>query len=364
MPRDDDQLLDLPPVFGSGVIGVCDICGKRQAVIVLSKERYKLCVLDFLNKTWVKSDKKPGAPLPLYRSDRVWFPTDATRSGKAQGILLSPTKQVKHPGVLITPDVYGITTTLLDGAIRLAREGVEVFIPDVAKTDGIGPAHHLALRTGVTVRGGIRTGARHTETLIDLYSDALAFLRGREMVDPNRMALLGVSYGGGLALALAARETKLSAVALAYPMPVHPEGLAALVTAPLLYVGGDRDRAAERARRQIEAARPTAKGTVEFFIVPGAGHNYLSRDLRAYDLQAAEHSWTRMVAFLKKQLFPAPPTPPSLPKPAAATPPVPPARTAGPAPTAASRSPPTGGKPAPGSPAPSSPKPTAAPTGA
>lgn len=358
MARDDDQMLDLPPVFGSGVVGTCDICGTRQAVIVLSKERYKLCVLDFLNKTWLKTDKKPGAPLPLYRSERVWYPTDATHSGKAQGILLTPTKQVRHPAVLITPDVYGITTTVLDGAIRLAREGIEVFIPDVAKTDGIGPAHHVALRTGVTVRGGIPSSARRVSELVDLYEDALAFLRGREMVDPTRSALLGVSYGGALALALAARETRLSAVAVAYPMPVHPAGLTTLVTAPLFYIGGAKDRASEKARRQIEAAPPAAKGAAQVSVLPGVGHNFLSRDLRAYDLRAAEAAWGQIVAFLKKQLFPPPPTPPvAPPKPAAAagTPP-----TAKPAAAPAASVPPAA--PAPVAPAgvpPPSPKPSA-----
>ncbi|HTS32662.1 MAG TPA: dienelactone hydrolase family protein [Thermoplasmata archaeon] len=348
MARDDDQMLDLPPIFGSGVIGTCDICGTRQAVIVLSKERYKLCVLDFLNKTWIKSDKKPGAPLPLYRSERVWYPTDSTRSGKAQGILLTPTKQVRHPGVLVTPDVYGITTTVLDGAIRLAREGIEVFVPDVAKTDGIGPAHLVSLRTGVTVRGGIPTSARRVSELVDLYADALTFLRGREMVDAARTALLGMSYGGSLALALAARDTRLAGVVVAYPMPVHPAGLTALVSAPLLYVGGARDRASEKARRQIDAARPATKGPVQFSVLPGVGHNFLARDLRAYDLRAAEAAWAQVVQFLKKQLFPPPPTPPTAPpKPVAAA-------AAAPAkpPTAASSSPspaapPVGGAPVP-----------------
>jgi dienelactone hydrolase len=340
MARDDDQLLDLPPVFGSGVIGACDICGTRQAVIVLAKERYKLCVIDFLNKTWVKSDKKPGAPLPPYRSERVWYPTHVTRSGKAQGILLTPTKQVRHPGLLVTPDIYGITTTVLDGAIRVAHEGVEVFIPDVAKTEGIGAAHHLALRTGVSVRGGIRTSARRVEALLGLYADALAYLRGREMVDPTRVALLGVSYGGSLALALAARDTRLAAAALAYPMPVHPPELAALVSSPLLYVGGARDRSAEKARRQIDAHRPATKGPVRFYILPGVGHNFLSRDLRAYDLRSAEAAWKQVVGFLKEHLFPAPPprpTPP--PKPVAAAPANPPPRPVAPPATPAPAAP-------------------------
>lgn len=336
MPRDDDQMLDLPRVFGSGVVGVCDICGTRQAVIVLSKERYKLCVLDFLNKTWIKSDKKPGAPLPLYRSDRVWFPTDATRTGKAPGILLTPTKQVRHPGVLITPDVYGITTTVLDGAIRLAREGIEVFVPDVAKTDGIGPAHHITMRTGVTVRGGIPTSARRVSELLALYADALSFLRSREMVDAARTALFGVSYGGSLALALASRDTRVAALALAYPMPLHPAGLATLVSAPVFYVGGDHDRVAEKARRQIEEARPASRGPTAFSVLPGVGHNFLSRDLRAYDLRAAEAAWAQIVAFLRKQLFPPPPTPPGAPPKPTVTAGTPPA----PTPTSAPAAPP------------------------
>ena len=77
----DEDLLHHRPnsEFGSGVIGACDICGRRQAVIVLQKERYQLCVLDFLNKSWTGSTKKPGAPLPPYRSERIWFPTRAGR---------------------------------------------------------------------------------------------------------------------------------------------------------------------------------------------------------------------------------------------------------------------------------------------
>lgn len=309
MPRDDDQMLNLPPEYGSGIIGVCDICGTRQAVIVLAKERYKLCVLDFLNKKWVTTDQKPGAPLPPYRSERVWYPSSIARSGTAQGILLTPTRRVRHPAVLVCPDVYGITTTVLDGAIRLAREGIEVFLPDVGKTDGVGPAHHLAMRSGVSVGGGVPTSARRVATLVDLYSDALAFLRGRDMVDPTRSALLGISYGGSLALALAARETRLSAVALAYPMPVRPADLATLVSAPLFCLVGERDRAAAKAVEQLRRALPPPAS--EIVTVPGVGHNFLSRDLRAYDLRAAEAGWARLGEFLKRALFPPPPKPPA-----------------------------------------------------
>jgi len=311
--RDDDKMLDLPPVFGSGIIGVCDICGTRQAVVVLSKERFKLCVVDFLNKTWLKTTQKPGAPLPLYRSERIWFPSDAAKDGRAPGIALTPTKATRHPGILITPDVYGITTTLLDGAIRFAREGFEVLVPDVAKTDSIGTGHHLALRSGVRVRGGIRTSGRKVESFTSLYEEALAYLRTREMVYTNKTAVFGVSYGASLALSLAARDHRLGAVVLAYPMPVQPPELSRLVTAPLLYVGGTSDRWSSRARHQLDSARGDAKSPFQFEDIPNARHGFLSRDLSAYDLPMAERAWTQILVFLKRQLLPPPPKPPAAP---------------------------------------------------
>lgn len=324
--RDDDRMLDLPaPEFGSGVIGVCDICGERQAVIVLQKERFQLCVIDFLNKAWLKTDKKPSSPAPLYRSERIGYDTVVSPTGKAPAIVLTPTKTVRHPVILVTPDVYGLTTTLLDAAIRFARAGYEVLLPDLPKTVGLGASLHLSLRSSANFRGGVRIDAKRVVELVNLYTDAMAYLRGREMVDPTKSAVFGVSYGATLALALAARDTRLSAVVLAYPMPVQPADLPRLVTAPILYVAGSADRAAARARAQILAAR---SGTGAFTVVEPAEvrHGFLSRDLSTYDLPRAEEAWTRILSFLKLQLLPPPPRPPAVPARPAGTapPPVPP----------------------------------------
>jgi carboxymethylenebutenolidase len=321
--RDDDRMLNLSDArFGSGIVGVCDICGERQAVVVLTKERFKLCVLDFLNKTWVKTDKKPGVPAPLYRSERVTFETGAARAEQAQGIVLSPTKRVKHPVVLITPDTFGITTTLLDAAIRFARGGFEVLIPDLVKSDQSVPSLHLTLRSSAQFRGGVAMSSPRVAALVRLYADALDYLRSRDMVDPAKAAVFGTSYGASLALALAAEETRLAAVALAYPMPVRPPDLANLVTAPLFYVRGSADRSTGKAWDQLVAAQSATKTTYEFVEIPGARHNFLSRDLPAYEVGAAEAAWARILAFLTKNLMPPPPKPPTMPpKPAPAVPP-------------------------------------------
>jgi carboxymethylenebutenolidase len=348
--RDEDRMLDLPaPEFGSGIIGVCDICGTRQAVIVLAKERYRLCVIDFLNKAWIKSDKTPGSPAPLYRSDRVEFPSSVSPKETAPAIVLTPSKTVRHPVVLITPDVYGLTTTLLDAAIRFAREGFEVLIPDVGKTDGLGPGHHLALRTGAMFAGGVAVKSPRVNDLVRLYEDAFGYLLTRDMVDPAKSAVFGTSYGASLALAVAAGNTRLSAVALAYPMPVRPADLAKLVNVPLLCVAGSSDRRAARAVEQLRGSSTPGPASFEFTEIPGARHNFLARDLRAYDLDQAEAAWSRILTFLKARLMPPPPRPPVPPiRPAGPLDPVSPA--ARPAPTATAPSAPKPGAPAPAGP--------------
>jgi dienelactone hydrolase len=309
--RDDDRLLTTPGLeFGTGVIGVCDICGTRQAVIVLQKERYKLCVIDFLNKTWAASTAEPGAPLPPYRSERAHFACEEVPGGEASAIVLSPTKAVRRPVVLITPEVYGITTAILDAAIHFARAGFEVMVPDIAKTGLFGPADHLSTRFALRMKGGVPiTGPRMTK-LTRYYSDALQWLRTREMVDAERSGVFGLSLGGSLALALAGLDQKLTAVAVAYPVPVAPPEALGLVTAKVFFVAGAKDRSAAAARRQLER---TAGLSVEYDLVAGVGHDFLSRDLRAYDQNRAEATWAHVTEFLKTQLFPPfirPPAPP------------------------------------------------------
>jgi len=315
---DADLLLTLPDLkFGSGIVGVCDVCGKRQAVIVLQKERFKLCVIDFLNKKWIGSPAKPGVPAPLFRSERVWFPTTAVRAGQAQAVVLSPTRVVRHPGVLIAPDVHGLTTAILDGAIRLAQQGFEVLLPDVNLAGTFGPPQLFATRSGVWARNGVPLRSSAVAKLVGLYSDGLEALRGRPMVDPEKSAILGLSYGGALAVGVAARDQKLGALVLAYPVPVSPPEWLPLVTAPVLLIAGRRDRLGQKARGQFVAHFP--KDRFESFDPGNVGHDFLARDVGAYNLRAAEASWKRIGEFLGGRLLPAPPKPPT--PPVAAAPP-------------------------------------------
>ncbi|MCI4363535.1 MAG: dienelactone hydrolase family protein [Thermoplasmata archaeon] len=309
---DEDRMLAVAPgSFGSGVIGVCDICGRRQAVIVLAEERYKLCVLDFLNKSWIGSKATPGRPLPAYRSERFDFPTEFSPSGKGSAIVLSPTKEVRRPGVLVTPDIYGLTTTLLDAGIRMAKAGFEVLLPDLTKVDGLSPADHISLRTDLRFRGGVRLESPRVLRLVALYADALRFLRARPLADPEKVALFGAFYGAAFAIGLAGADRKTAAVALASPVAVRPPEYLRLVSAPVLVLGGERERAAAACAARWAPILAEAQTPFEVRLEPGAGPRYLARDLSGYTVGPAEESWRKLLAFLHTRLLPPPPKPPA-----------------------------------------------------
>lgn len=329
-----DQDLMLPDTtlpFGSGIVGVCDICGTRQAVVILAKERYQLCVLDFLNKSWTESKAVPGRPLPPYRSERCWFETGATATGTGQGVLLTPTKPVRHPAVLVTSDLYGLTTMVLDGGLRLARAGFEVFLPDVGKLDGRVPLDHLGLRLDVRFRGGVRMESARVRRLLGYYADALKFLRSRPMVDPKKLGVFGAEYGASLAVAVAGEERELAAVALATPRPVHPEAYLRLLNAPVLLLAGGHDRAGATARRQLAAAQTAGAFDLEIGEFARAGPLFLARDSSGYELVTAEEGWNRIISFFTARLMPPPPKPPA--PPVTKAPAIPPAPAPAPAAT-------------------------------
>jgi dienelactone hydrolase len=309
---DDDRMVagDDEP-FGSGIIGVCDVCGKNQAVIILEKERFQLCVIDFLNKSWIGSTAKPGRPLPPYRSERIWFPTQADPQGQAPAILLSPTKVAKRPGILIAPDVYGLTTQLLDAGIRFAREGFEVLLPDVGNVASLGVVEHVTWRMDALFRGGVHVDSRRIRRVAVLYQDALEALRKRPLVDPEKTAVFGVSYGGSLAVTLAGIDRRLGAVVIVSSIPVVPTDYVRLITAPTLALAGARDRSGRRSLEQFGSGKGTRGATTTVY--PGVGDLFLARDHRGYKVRTAEAAWTEIAGFLKQTLMPPPPRPPAPP---------------------------------------------------
>jgi alpha/beta superfamily hydrolase len=100
---------------------------------------------------------------------------------------------------------------------------------------------------------------------------AVDFLLGRPEIDPEELAVVGYSFGAGVALHYAARDRRLSRmVGIALVRHHYEDPFLDEVTRPKLFVGGESDpwAPAEALRRYVERLPPPKK----LHIVPGADH--------------------------------------------------------------------------------------------
>ena len=130
--------------------------------------------------------------------------------------LYRPAGPGPHPGVVLAHAFGGVREMGLDHyARRFAAAGVAVLAFDYRHFGGSGgqPRHLWSVRR---LRADVEA--------------ALAFLGAVPFVDPARLALWGSSFGGGLALQVAAKHPELAAVVVQCPFV---DGAAAALRAPL-----------------------------------------------------------------------------------------------------------------------------------
>ncbi len=163
----------------------------------------------------------------------------------------------------------------------------------------------LAMRGWPPSGGTDDCGLRQPDDVVS----AASWLRNQPGVVGDRVAVVGFSQGGQVALLAAARDPRIRAVAAYFPVTdvgrwktttTHPDiptyitavcepgGVAARspiaepgrLTAPVLLVHGDRDTRVPTEQSELlsAAARSAASLPTELLIVPGAQHNFTAAD--------------------------------------------------------------------------------------
>ena len=132
---------------------------------------------------------------------------------------------------------------LLHGAGGNADFWIERISPLVARLGVAVYAVHYFDRTGSTrADPAMLTDGKHVPLWMEAIRDAVAFLRTRPGIDVGRVALVGVSLGAFLSMALAAEGLRVRAIVEISGGLVPPyEGLANRAFPPVLIVHGDRD---------------------------------------------------------------------------------------------------------------------------
>jgi carboxymethylenebutenolidase len=216
-----------------------------------------------------------------------------------------------RPGVLLLPDVWGLSALYRELARRLSEEGfvtlaLEPYGGPVQITD---PGRFLRERSDPETLARIRSG--------------VGFLATQPAVAGERVGVIGFCIGGTNALLAACALPGLSACVSFYGILSYDHGLlhdpagrdpsrkprdplAAIddLACPLLgFFGGEDEFVPVADVRALEARAARAGKRAEIRIYPGAGHAFANETRpQAFRADAARDAWARMLAFLRSEL--------------------------------------------------------------
>jgi carboxymethylenebutenolidase len=242
-----------------------------------------------------------------------------TRDGTADALFCRPEEGGPYPGVVLFMDAYGLRAAVEAHARRLAGNGYCVLVPNLFYRSRRSPVlEDFEARISSGDRAALFEElkpmmARVTpEAAIADAQAWLAFVRARPEVRESPIGTVGYCMGGRMALRMAGEFADAVSAAASFHGGNLATGegdsphLAAVRAAGELYIGhADNDRSMppdQMARLTRELAEAHVRHTAELY--PGAAHGWTQADTPAYDEDASERHWMRLLELFGRVLQP------------------------------------------------------------
>jgi len=237
-------------------------------------------------------------------TERIEIPLE--EGGSMGGYLARPAAGGPGPAVLVFMEIFGINEHIRDVTERVAREGYVSLAPDYFHRTG--PGAEYGYDDEGFAKGMELLNALEADEMIADARAALAYLRSRDDVDPDRIGCMGFCIGGHMAY-LTACETDVKAAASFYgggiAAPQGPGGAPSTVartqkiTGKLLCLFGGRDSFIPRQQVDLVAETLRQDGIPNDVVTYEAADHGFFCDLRdSYHAVAAKDAWERV-----KRLF-------------------------------------------------------------
>jgi len=221
--------------------------------------------------------------------------TDASGQ-KLIGYLATPEGPGPHPAVLLIHEWWGLNEGMTVLADALAEEGYVVFAPDGYRGN-VTAMFPRALWLRLT------TPTEQVEADID---SGLAYLRGLDNVEPERVASMGFCFGGGHSLQLGLRQSEKLAMTIIYygAVVTDPDLLRPLTEAqPVLGIFAEEDNSIfPEDVLEFEAALNSLDIKNEITIYPGVGHAFVNEDNYNQPGPAGD-AWAQTLSLLEENLM-------------------------------------------------------------
>ena len=204
-----------------------------------------------------------------------------------------PEGEGPFPAVIMVHEFWGLRVDITGKAETLAQEGYVVIAPDTFRgrsTSWIPTAIYQTVRT--------------PQERVNADLDAVyAWLTEQSNIDPERIAIIGFCYGGGVALFYSLHNLDLTATGNFYGDRVTDVAALRTLPGPVLGVFGAEDNMISlESVRAFEAALEEADVPHEVTIYANVGHAFVSAPDPIRVGGAQGRAWRQLLGFLSSNL--------------------------------------------------------------
>jgi carboxymethylenebutenolidase len=241
-------------------------------------------------------------------TEHIEIPLEA--GGSMGGYLARPAAARFSPAVLVFMEIFGINAHIRDVTERIAREGYLALAPDFFHRSQAGADY--GYDDEGFAKGMELLNALVADEMIADARAALAYLRGRDEVDGDRIGCIGFCIGGHMAY-LTACETDVKAAACFYgggiTAPQGPGGAPSTVgrtqkiRGKVLCLFGGRDSFIPR--QQVDVVAETLRQDRvrnDIVIYEAADHGFFCDQRDSYHAGAAKDAWERVKRLFSEEL--------------------------------------------------------------
>ncbi len=231
------------------------------------------------------------------------------RGDTGEAYYARPTRPGKVPGIVVVHHLPGWDEWIIEVARKFAHHGYAAIAPHLYFRDGPGSPDDVGAR--VRAAGGVAD-----EQVVGDVGGAVAFLRARPE-SSGKVGVIGFCSGGRHAYLAACGLSGVDALVdcwggnvivddksqLNAKRPVAPIDLSDKLACPILGLFGNDDKnpSSDQVNRTEAVLKKLGKN-YEFHRYDGAGHAFFNVMRESYRPDQAMDGWTKVFAFLKKNL--------------------------------------------------------------
>ncbi|MDQ0678182.1 carboxymethylenebutenolidase [Arthrobacter pascens] len=241
----------------------------------------------------------PGAKSPLsvpegaagLTTATVRFPSSGT---EISGYLARPETGAAGPAVLVCHENRGLTPHIQDVARRFAKAGYAALALDLLSREGGTASLDTDAVSGALTRAGAQ---RHVSD----FAAAFDYLQSQDFVDPERIAMNGYCFGGGITWQAATELSGLKATAAFYG-PAPDLDKVPAIKAAAFGVYAELDQRITSAMPALKDALAANNVRHQLTVYPGVDHAFHNDTGERYNEAQATAAWNDTLAWFGRHV--------------------------------------------------------------